>query len=173
MLILIIILFFTYKPTKPNFSIAKIEIKKLNLSRTILNSMIKIDLLSKNPNTNVRINYDEFHIYATYNNKNLTNESIVAPFKQGEGETDIMSSLLIGNGLIVEPSISYELSRAQTFGSLRLTIIANAKLKWHIADWMSGPRTIQVTCDCMVYFQDGSPVNDPHLSTLQGCKTYL
>jgi hypothetical protein len=90
--------------------------------------MIKIDLLSKNPNTNVRINYDEFHIYATYNNQMLTNESIVPPFNQGEGESDILSSSLIGNSLIVQLSISYDLSRAQTYGSLRLTIITNAKL---------------------------------------------
>jgi hypothetical protein len=121
LLILTIFLVFTYKPTKPNFSVAKIEIKQLTLSGTILNSMIKIDLLSKNPNTYVRINYDEFHIYATYNNQMLTNESIVPPFNQGEGESHILSSSLIGNGLIVQPSISYELSRAQTYGSLRLT----------------------------------------------------
>jgi hypothetical protein len=51
----------------------------------------------------------------------LTNESIVPPFNQGEGESNMLSSFLIGNGLIVQPSISYELSRAQTYGSLRLT----------------------------------------------------
>jgi hypothetical protein len=47
--------------------------------------MIKIDQLSKNPNINFSINYDEFHIYATCNNQNLTNVSIVPPFNQGEG----------------------------------------------------------------------------------------
>jgi hypothetical protein len=46
----------------------------------------------------------------------LTNESIVPPFNQGEGESNILSSFLIGNGLIVQPSISYDLSRAQTYG---------------------------------------------------------
>ena len=59
----------------------------------------------------------------------LTNESIVPPFNQGEGESNMLSSFLIGNGLIVQPSISYDLSRAQMYGSWRLTIIANAKLQ--------------------------------------------
>jgi hypothetical protein len=130
-----------------------------------LNSTIKIDLLPENPNTSFSINYIEFHIYATCNNQNLTNESIVPPFNQGEGATDMLSSTLIENGLIIAPSISNDLSQAQTNGNLRLTILANTKLRWKVVDWMSGPCNIQVTCDSIVYFQNGSHVKDTNLTT--------
>jgi hypothetical protein len=92
-----------------------------------LNSTIKIDLLSKNPNKIFSINYDEFHIYAICNNQNITTESIVPPFNQGEGVTHMLSSTLIGNGVIVMPSISNDLSQARTYGSLSLTILCKTK----------------------------------------------
>jgi hypothetical protein len=78
---------FEYKPTTPKFSLVKIDILEFKISGTILSSTIKIDLLSKNPNKNFSINYDEFHIYAICNNQNITNESIVPPYKQVEGTT--------------------------------------------------------------------------------------
>jgi hypothetical protein len=164
---------FQYKPSTPKLSLVKIDILELKLCGNILNSTIEINLLSKNPNKNFSINYDEFHIYAICNNQNITNESIVPPFNQVEGTTEMMYTTLNGNGLIIAPSISNDLSQAQTYGSLRLTILANAKLRWKVADWMSGPYNIQVTCDSTIYFQNGSPVEDPNLTTLQECKTYV
>jgi hypothetical protein len=100
--------------------------------------------------------------------------SIVPPFNQGEGANGTWATgTSIGNGLIVAPSISNDLSQAQTYGNLRLTILANAKLKWKVADWMLGSCNIQVTCDSIVYFQNGSHVKDLSLTELQECNSLI
>jgi hypothetical protein len=159
---------FQYKPSTPKFSLVKIDILELKLSGNILNLTIEINLLSKNSNKNFSINYDEFHIYAIFNNQNITNESIVPPFNQVEGTTEMMYTTLIGNGLIVAPSISNDLSQAQTYGSLRLTILANDKLRWKVADWMSGPYNIQVTCDSTIFFSRWEPHRRPIFDYIAG-----
>jgi hypothetical protein len=62
-----------------------------------------------------------------YLNKKMLSLSIVPPFNHGEGTTDMLSSSLIGNGVIVMPSISNDLSQARTYGSLSLTILCKTK----------------------------------------------
>jgi hypothetical protein len=82
LLFLTIYMVFEYKPTTPKFSLVKIDILEFKISGTILSSTIKIDLLSTNPNKNISMNYDEFRIYAKWNNQNITNESIVPLFNK-------------------------------------------------------------------------------------------
>jgi hypothetical protein len=53
----------------PKFSLQLFDLRILNLSRTTITFSIQIDLLSKIPNLKVGIKYNEFHIYAFYNNQ--------------------------------------------------------------------------------------------------------
>lgn len=139
----------------------KIKIDKLNISGTGVNSRIKIYLISINPNKKADINYKEFHIYAAYNNYNITSESITLPFKQGEQGNNILYYLLSGNGVILPPSVCDDLSQAHTNGSFSLTITAVEELRMIIACWKTSRYNIEVICDGVVSFQTECDVNVP------------
>jgi hypothetical protein len=174
-LLLILLIYFILKPNKPQFSLQELDIYQLNLSGTILNSSIQLTLLSKNPNQKVSIYYDEFQVYATYKNQQITSDSFVPPFYQGQQESNLLSSSLIGNGLPVAPSISYELGHDQNSGRLSLNLKANGKLRWKIGTWVSGRYRFNVNCVYVVTFGIGSSMNVPPLTSKQGalCSTQI
>lgn len=174
-LLLILLIYFILKPSKPQFSLQELDIYQLNLSGPILNSSIQLTLLSKNPNQKVSIYYDEFQVYATYKNQQITSDSFVPPFYQGTQESNFLSSSLIGNGLPVAPSISYELSRDQVSGRLGLSLKANGKLRWKIGTWVSGRYRFNVNCDSIVAFGIGPTLNVPPLNSKLGalCSTTI
>lgn len=174
-LLLILLIYFILKPSKPQFSLQELDIYQLNLSGPILNSSIQLTLLSKNPNQKVSIYYDEFQVYATYKNQQITSDSFVPPFYQGQQESNLLSSSLIGNGLPVAPSIGYELSRDQVSGRLGLSLKANGKLRWKIGTWVSGRYRFNVNCDSIVAFGIGPTLNVPPLNSKLGalCSTTI
>ncbi|WJX34401.1 hypothetical protein P8452_22519 [Trifolium repens] len=174
-LLLILLIYFILKPAKPQFSLQELDIYQLNLSGTILNSSIQLTLLSKNPNQKVSIYYDEFQVYATYKNQQITSDSFVPPFYQEQQESNLLSSSLIGNGLLVAPSIGYELGHDQILGRLSLNLKANGKLRWKIGTWVSGRYRFNVNCVSVVTFGIGSSMNVPPLTSKQGalCSTTI
>ncbi|XP_045823144.1 NDR1/HIN1-like protein 26 [Trifolium pratense] len=174
-LLLILLIYFILKPTKPQFSLQELDIYQLNLSGPILNSSIQLTLLSKNPNQKVSIYYDEFQLYATYKNQQITSDSFVPPFYQGQQESNLLSALLIGNGLPVAPSIGYELSHDQLSGRLSLNLKANGKLRWKIGTWVSGRYRFNVNCVSILAFGIGNSMNAPPLASKQGalCSTTI
>jgi hypothetical protein len=174
-LLLILLIYFILKPTKPQFSLQELDIYQLNLSGPILNSSIQLTLLSKNPNQKISIYYDEFQVYASYKNQQITSDSFVPPFYQGQQESNLLSSSLIGNGLPVAPSISYELGHDQNSGRLSLNLKANGKLRWKIGTWVSGHYRFNVNCVSVVAFGIGSSMNVPPLTSKQGalCSTKI
>ncbi|WJX34402.1 hypothetical protein P8452_22520 [Trifolium repens] len=174
-LLLILLIYFILKPTKPQFSLQELDIYQLNLSGPILSSSIQLTLLSKNPNQKVSIYYDEFQVYATYKNQQITSDSFVPPFYQGQQESNLLSSSLIGNGLPDAPSISYELGHDQNSGRLSLNLKANGKLRWKIGTWVSGRYRFNVNCVYVVTFGIGSSMNVPPLTSKQGalCSTQI
>ncbi|GAU40366.1 hypothetical protein TSUD_319780 [Trifolium subterraneum] len=174
-LLLILLIYFILKPTKPQFSLQELDIYQLNLSGPILNSSIQLTLLSKNPNQKVSIYYDEFQVYITYKNQQITSDSFVPPFYQGQQESNFLSSSLIGNSLPVAPSIGYELSHDQLSGRLSLNLKANGKLRWKIGTWVSGRYRFNVNCVSVVAFGIGNSMNVPPLASNQGalCSTTI
>ncbi|WJX40627.1 hypothetical protein P8452_28081 [Trifolium repens] len=160
-----------YLQMELTFCVIKVE----NGVGTILNSSIQLTLLSKNPNQKVSIYYDEFQVYATYKNQQITSDSFVPPFYQEQQESNLLSSSLIGNGLLVAPSIGYELGHDQISGRLSLNLKANGKLRWKIGTWVSGRYRFNVNCVSVVTFGIGNSMNVPPLTSKQGalCSTTI
>ncbi|XP_061364067.1 NDR1/HIN1-like protein 26 [Gastrolobium bilobum] len=154
---LILLIWFILHPAKPQFSLIEADIYQLNLSGPNLNSSIQLTLLSKNPNQKVGIYYDEFQAYATYKGQQITGDTSVPPFYQGQEESNLLTSSLVGNGLPVAPSLGYEVGRDQITGRLVLNLKVNGKLRWKVGTWVSGRYRFNVNCVSIMAFGPSIP----------------
>ncbi|CAL0305381.1 unnamed protein product [Lupinus luteus] len=146
LLLFLLLVYLIIHPSKPQFSLTQVDIYQLNLSGPKLNSSIQLTLLSKNPNQKVSIYYDEFQVYATYKGQQITGDTLVLPFYQSHEESNLLTASLVGNGVPVAPSISYELGRDQSAGRLVLNLKVNGKLRWKVGTWVSGHYRFNVNC---------------------------
>ncbi|KAF5960189.1 hypothetical protein HYC85_001398 [Camellia sinensis] len=93
-LLLIFLVYFILHPSKPQFSLKETDIYELNLSNThLLNSSIQFTLLSKNPNNKVGIYYDVLQVYASYKGQQITTDTSLPPFYQGNQESNLLTGV--------------------------------------------------------------------------------
>ncbi|KAJ1385027.1 Late embryogenesis abundant protein [Sesbania bispinosa] len=172
-LLLILLIWLILHPAKPQFSLKEVDIFQLNLSGPNLNSSIQLTLLSKNPNQKVSIYYDEFQLYATYKGQQITGDTPVPPFYQGQEESNLITASLVGNGIPVAPSLGYEVGRDQSAGRIVLILKGIGKLRWKVGTWVSGHYRFNVNCVSVMAFGP-SMVGAPLFST-QGaqCSTTI
>ncbi|KAI3756976.1 hypothetical protein L6452_04508 [Arctium lappa] len=156
--LLILLVWFILHPTKPEFSLKETDIYKLALSGYhLLNSSIQITLLSNNPNQKVGIYYDEIQVYASYKGQQITLDSSVPPFYQDHKDSNLLSTVLVANGLPVDSSFSYEVGRDQMAGRLVLNLKANGQLRWKVGTWVSGRYRFNVNCVAVLPFGPSVP----------------
>lgn len=173
LLVVILLFWLILHPAKPEFSLWETDVYELNLSGPhLLNSSIQLTLLSKNPNQKVGIYYDELKAYAAYKGQQITGDTSLPPFYQGNGESNLLSASLNGIGLPVAPSFGYEVGRDQTAGRLVLNMKVNGKLRWKIGTYVSGRFRFNVNCVSVMAF---GPATTSPLSSRQGtqCSTSL
>ncbi|CAN1251144.1 NDR1/HIN1-like protein 26 [Linum perenne] len=152
----IFILWFTLRPSKPQFSLQQADIYQLTLVSSsgpnLLNSSIQLTLLSLNPNQRVGIYYDEFLIYASYKGQQITVDSPLPAFYQGRQETNLLSASLVGTELPVAPSFRYEVGRDLIGGKMVLSLRGKGKLRWKVGSWVSGRYRFNVNCVAVMPF---------------------
>ncbi|CAN0922763.1 NDR1/HIN1-like protein 26, partial [Linum grandiflorum] len=153
----IFILWFTLRPSKPNFSLQQADIYQLTLSSSsgpnLLNSSIQLTLLSVNPNQRVGIYYDEFLLYASYKGQQITADSSLPAFYQGRQDTNVLTASLAGRELPVGPSFRYEVAKDhQVAGKLVLSLKGKGKLRWKVGSWVSGRYRFNVNCVAVMPF---------------------
>ncbi|KAG9155778.1 hypothetical protein Leryth_004036 [Lithospermum erythrorhizon] len=153
---LILLVYLTLHPKKPQFSLQQADIYQFNLSNipnfSTLNSSIRLTLLSKNPNQRVGIYYDEIQVYASYKGMQITQNTPLPEFYQGHEDTELLSASLNGNMLPVAPSFGYEVERDQTAGRLMMNLKAIGRLRWKIGTWVSGKYRFNVNCMTIIPF---------------------
>ncbi|KAK9665109.1 hypothetical protein RND81_14G091000 [Saponaria officinalis] len=174
---LILLLWFILHPSKPQFILHEININQLNFSSThLVNSSIEITLESRNPNQRVGIYYDELHAQATYKRQQITLDTSIPTFYQGQQDSDLLSASLIGDDLPVAQSLGYDLGRDQATGKLVLMVKIDGKIRWKVATWVSGRYRINVNCVAILSIgplNNNNPTNT--LSSKQGtqCSTNI
>lgn len=167
-LALAILVWLILHPAKPKFTIKEADIDQLNLSSPRLNSSIQLTLLAENTNGKVGIYYDDLQAYAAYTGQQITVESALPPFYQGCQHSDLLTASLVGNGLPVAASLSYQAGRDQTAGKLVLSIKVNGQLRWKVGTWVSRQYVLNVNCVVVMAFQPGALVTP--LSSKQGSR---
>ncbi|CAI9086987.1 OLC1v1020935C1 [Oldenlandia corymbosa var. corymbosa] len=176
-LALILLVWLTLHPTKPQFSLKQTDIYQLNLSSFphLLNSSIQVTLFSQNPNRKVGIYYDILEVYASYKGQQISLDTSIPPFYQGHEESNVLSASLLGEGLPVAPSFGYQVGRDKsTSGNLVISVKANGRLRWRVGSWVSGRYRFNVDCIAILPFSGSSLPTGP-LTTKQGtqCSTAL
>ncbi|KAJ4951938.1 hypothetical protein NE237_028770 [Protea cynaroides] len=164
---LVFLVWLILRPSKPEFYLNEADIYQLNLSITpdhLLNSSIRITLLSKNPNKKVGIYYDQLQVYASYKGQQITLYNSLPPFYQGHEDINLLTVSLLGPGLPVAPSFAYQVGRDQTAGRLILNLKVNGRLRWKVGTWVSGRYRFNV--DCLAIMAFGSYVAVPAPVTL-------
>ncbi|KAK9070556.1 hypothetical protein SSX86_010958 [Deinandra increscens subsp. villosa] len=157
-LLLILVVWFILHPAKPEFVLKEADIYRLGLLGShLLNSSIQITLLSKNPNQKVGIYYDEIHVYASYKGQRITLDSSIPPFYQEHKDSDLLSMVLVANGLPVDPFFGYEIGRDQIAGRLELSLKSNGQLRWKVGTWVSGRYMFIVNCVVVLPFGSSAP----------------
>ncbi|GJS49345.1 NDR1/HIN1-like protein 26 [Tanacetum coccineum] len=170
-LLLILLVWFILHPAKPEFALKEADIYQLALSGShLLNSSIQITLLSNNPNQKVGIYYDEIQVYASYKSQQITIDSYVPPFYQEHKDKNLLSMVLVANGLPVDPSFRYEMGRDQMAGRLVLNFKANGLLRWKIGTWVSGRYRFNVNCVAVLPFGSSAPAGP--LTSKQGSQCF-
>lgn len=145
------------RPSKPHFSLQQVDIFQLTLSGPHINSSIQLTLLSKNPNQKVAIYYDDFQVFATYRGQQITSYTSVPPFFQDHQETNLLTASLVGNGMLVSPSLGYEMGRDIAVGRLVLNVKVSGKLRWKVVTWVSGHYGFSVNCVSVMAFGPSMP----------------
>ncbi|PON71963.1 Late embryogenesis abundant protein [Parasponia andersonii] len=172
LLSIILLVWLILRPTKPEFSLKEADIYQLKLSNAhLLNSSIQLTILSKNPNQKVGIYYDELQVYATYKGQQITLYTSLPPFYQGHEDSNLLSASLIGTGLPVAPSFSYEVGRDQTAGKLVLNLKVNGRLRWKVGTWVSGRYRLNVNCVAVMDFGPTLPTGPLSTKTGTQCST--
>ncbi|CAI9274192.1 unnamed protein product [Lactuca saligna] len=157
-LLLILIVWFILRPTKPDFSLKEADIYQLAVSGThLLNASIQLTLVSTNPNQKVGIYYDEIQVYASYKGQQITLDTSLQPFYQDHRDVNLISAILVANGLPVAPSFNYELDRDETAGRLVLNLKVNGLLRWKVGTWISGKYRFNVNCVAILVFRPSAP----------------
>ncbi|KAK1441512.1 hypothetical protein QVD17_07463 [Tagetes erecta] len=168
-LLLILLVWLILHPAKPEFALKEADIYQLTLSGArLLNSSIQITLVSNNPNQKVGIYYDEIQVYASYKGQRITLDSSIPPFYQEQKDHNLLSMVLVANGLAVDPSFSYEMGRDQMVGRLVLEVKSNGHLRWKVGTWVSGRYMFIVNCVVVLPFGAAAPAGP--LTSKQGAR---
>ncbi|CAL1404394.1 unnamed protein product [Linum trigynum] len=163
----IFIIYFTLRPSKPQFALQQADVYQLVLlaPTNLLNSSIQLTFLSTNPNQRVGIYYDEFQVYAAYRGQQITADTPIPGFYQGHQETNLLTASLVASGLPVAPSFRYEVGRDQVAGRMVLRLKGRGKLRWKVGSWVSGGYRFNVDCVAVMPFGDS---NSPSSASSSG-----
>ncbi|KAI9097558.1 hypothetical protein K1719_025329 [Acacia pycnantha] len=156
------------RPAKPQFSLQQVDIYELSVLGTHMNSSIQLTLLSKNPNQKVAIYYDDFQVYATYKDQQITSHTYLPPFYQDHGESNLLTASLVGDQVPVAPSLGFEMGRDQTVGRLVLNLKVSGRLRWRVATWVTGHYGFEVNCVSVMAF--GPSMSPAPLTSNQGAQ---
>jgi Late embryogenesis abundant protein len=148
LLSIFLLLWFLLHPTNPKFYLKDLS---------ALNSTISTTVISKNPNSHASLYYDNLHVYLAYAGVQITPDVVLPPFNQGQLDSDIISTNLVG------PTAASGMAMKLT--NLNLKIVGN--LRWKVGPWMSGRYKLEVDCMTVQMSQPGEPLP---ISSVQGAQ---
>ncbi|ONK72730.1 uncharacterized protein A4U43_C04F22540 [Asparagus officinalis] len=158
LLLVLLLLYFIRHPSKPQFYLQSTTISNLSLSSPLLlllNSTVQATLLSKNPNKNFGVYYDDVRAYAIYKGQQITGDCFLPSFYQEHEELNVLSASMFGTGMPVAASVGFELGRDQVAGRFVLSVRVDGLLRWRVGGWTSGKYRFDVDCLAVVGLRQG------------------
>ncbi|KAI4992166.1 hypothetical protein ZWY2020_046658 [Hordeum vulgare] len=143
LLALCMILWLTLRPSAPRFTLLAATATPSNASTG--GGLVRLDaaLMAHNPNARAAALYDGLRARASYADFQLATAGPLPPFQQAQGDAVLSASLTSAAEASAE-----EAADGRSPGLLRLRI--EGRLRWKVAAWVSGGRTLAAVCVAVV-----------------------
>lgn len=140
-------------PQKPHFVLQDATIYSFNVSApNIFSTTLQVTISSHNGNRRIGIYYDQFNVYATYHDQQITYNTVIPAVYQGHKDTNLWSPFLYGNNVPIAPFIGPDLRQDQDSGAVWITVKIYGRVKWRVGTFVSGRYHLHVTCPAYIPF---------------------
>ncbi|KAK6936268.1 Late embryogenesis abundant protein, LEA_2 subgroup [Dillenia turbinata] len=128
------IVWLVIRPELPEFRIESLGVTNLNASNSQITGNWDVKFLVRNPNSKMKISYDDIESYIRYKYTALSATS-VAPFEQGtKSQTNITASFAeVGN--YVDSSVVNAINGDLRLGGVRFTVQLSARVRFRAGAW--------------------------------------
>ena len=137
LLALAIILWLTLRPSSPRFRLLTAT-ASTNATGGMGTVLLVASLVAHNPNAHALALYDGLRARASYTGLQLAAAAPIPPFQQAQGDVKLSATLLSSSA--AEETMAGERSPAL------LTLRLEGRLRWKVAVWVSGSRTLAAEC---------------------------
>ncbi|KAF7110692.1 hypothetical protein CFC21_110775 [Triticum aestivum] len=137
LLALAIILWLTLRPSSPRFRLLTAT-ASTNATGGMGTVLLVASLVAHNPNAHALALYDGLRARASYAGLQLAAAAPIPPFQQAQGDVKLSATLLSSSA--AEETMAGERSPAL------LTLRLEGRLRWKVAVWVSGSRTLAAEC---------------------------
>ncbi|CAL0310545.1 unnamed protein product [Lupinus luteus] len=152
-LLTILIVWATLRPTKPTFILQDITVYAFNATvPNFLTSNFQVTLSSRNPNDKIGVYYDRLDTYVVYRSQQITLRTAIPPSYQGHKEVDVWSPFVYGNNVPVAPYNFVALSQDQSNGNILVTVNIDGSVRWKVGTFISGHYHIYIRCPAYINF---------------------
>ncbi|KAF8097204.1 hypothetical protein N665_0293s0052 [Sinapis alba] len=153
-LIVSIIFWFSFHPSKPSFILQDATVFAFNVSGkppNLITSNIQTTLISSNPSHMIGIYYDRLDVYASYQNQQFTLATSIPSTYQGHGEVNVWSPFFGGRFVPIDPSNALSLGQEQTSGGVKVVVQVDGLFRWKVGPF-TRTSNIHVRCPAYIYF---------------------
>ncbi|CAN8312394.1 unnamed protein product [Cochlearia groenlandica] len=148
------VVYLIYRPQRPTFTVSSLKISSLNLtSATHLTTAISLSVVARNPNRNVRFDYDDtgitiYRSVAGDDDDVVIGKGSIGSFVHGKKNTTVLRST-VGNppGDLDELSASKLKADLKSKKGVAIKIVLNTKVKVKMGSLKTPKSRIRVTCD--------------------------
>ncbi|KAL3651253.1 hypothetical protein CASFOL_004255 [Castilleja foliolosa] len=147
-----ILFWVTTHPTKPEFSITRAHVDRLNFTRpSTIDSSIHLTIRSYNPNGFTEIYYDEIFVHASYKGQKITSQAQLPQVYQDDHEETInQCAYLVGHQQIMGNENQTESDLRA--GKLELNFEMSGTLRWRMGSSESEINLFSVNCVAIMPF---------------------
>ncbi|KAJ1688987.1 hypothetical protein LUZ63_013142 [Rhynchospora breviuscula] len=148
------ILYFGFRPKAPTYSLTNLSISGfeplLTSSVTPIDPSIVATVKTENPNKKLSILYQTNGIVSVYFDSTYLCSGDWPSFRQGPQNVTIFETNLTGSGILLTALNRDSIVKAETNGSVPLTVYAKVPVKLKFSFITSWVITVRVTCDVAV-----------------------
>ncbi|KAJ3690710.1 hypothetical protein LUZ61_019874 [Rhynchospora tenuis] len=168
-----LILYFVYRPSKPQFSVASLSVYALtnNVSsqyHNLLCTSMQFTFVLNNPNDRVGIFYDRLLVNVYYHDEPITPPVDLLPISQEPAGTCALSPVLGAPSVPVSGDALTQLMEDQVNGVVGLKVVVSGRVRYKSNLYKTRWSMLYVTCDLAVGLKKGGTGTDlPLLSDPQ------
>lgn len=160
--IIALVLYFVYRPSKPQFTVLGAGLYELNVSSspaaaTAVSTRMQFTVSVHNPSVRSSAFLDRLAAYVAFNDEAITLPSPLPPLYLGRDGTAPVSPVLGGGGVSVpvSPAVVSGLQAGETYGAVGLRLMVAGRVKYKAGPFHSPWRRVYVRCELVMGLNKG------------------